>query len=100
MSLCSREMLTDGSTFTVLNHLVIWGTLAAYFIVMSFGNAFVLFGFYHSMFHLFWDPSFWFCVMVTSVGAMVPIVAAKVIAKQYFPAKRTVCRRTPLSSFL
>eukprot|EP00698_Gefionella_okellyi_P017027 TRINITY_DN4930_c0_g2_i1.p1 TRINITY_DN4930_c0_g2~~TRINITY_DN4930_c0_g2_i1.p1 ORF type:complete len:1133 (+),score=217.67 TRINITY_DN4930_c0_g2_i1:38-3436(+) len=84
-------------TWTWLNHLVIWGTLIAYFVVMTVGTLIVPFGFYYVMLHLYVDPNFWFAVGLTTVATMFPIVACKIVARVYFPSLRQRIRSQSVS---
>lgn len=52
------------SYFTALNHLVIWGTLALYFVVMTVAQTIKAFEFYYVMDALYTDINFWAIIVV------------------------------------
>lgn len=49
---------------TMINHIVIWGTLFVYFITMVIANAIADESFYWIMFTLYSSPMYWFGVVV------------------------------------
>jgi len=70
---------------TWLNHLVIWGTLAAYFGIIAFLSYIVQDEFHSVMFVLFEDITFWLALAIITAGAMLPIVVIKSYVFNYRP---------------
>jgi predicted ferric reductase len=73
------------SYLTWLNHLVIWGTLAAYFGIIAFLSYIVQDEFHSVMFVLFEDITFWLALAIITAGAMLPIVVIKSYVFNYRP---------------
>jgi len=75
----------ESHSITIINHLLIWGTLASYFLVISIANLIPELDMYYSMNSLYSIPIFWLCIALVSVAAILPIVALKYIFYNYFP---------------
>jgi len=71
---------------TSINHLLIWGTLIAYFIVISIANILPALDMYSSMITLYATPDYWLCILLVSVGTILPVIAVKYIYYNYFPS--------------
>lgn len=77
-------ILVESNHLTLLNHLAIWGTMAAYFLAMILLN--VISPFLQSvMFRLFVDPNFWAGLGLTTFIAFGPFIALKYISFNYNP---------------
>eukprot|EP01117_Protostelium_nocturnum_P005659 TRINITY_DN2043_c0_g1_i5.p1 TRINITY_DN2043_c0_g1~~TRINITY_DN2043_c0_g1_i5.p1 ORF type:complete len:1097 (+),score=372.02 TRINITY_DN2043_c0_g1_i5:81-3371(+) len=68
-------IITESSTLTFLNHLVLWGTISVYFILFMFLSLIrTLLGVWGQ---LTMDPNFWLSVGLTTVVTAVPISVIK-----------------------
>jgi len=61
------------SHLTLVNHVVIWGTLVSYFLFVYIINFFPTQSLFDVMSHMYEDPLFWFGVILCSFAAMLPV---------------------------
>jgi magnesium-transporting ATPase (P-type) len=82
----------ESNQLTYINHIVIWGTLALYFINMMILDV-LLPAFKGVIFGLFTDPVFWFGLILAVAGAILPIVALRFIMINFFPTRSQLVQR-------
>ncbi|KAG9439248.1 hypothetical protein H6P81_019413 [Aristolochia fimbriata] len=67
----------ETNSFTILQHLAIWGNLAAFYIINYIVSAIPSTGMYTIMFRLCRQPSYWITMFLIVVTGMGPVVALK-----------------------
>jgi len=77
----SLTVATESNSMTWVNHLGIWGSIVAYFVLMTIINSFPASTMYYVMFHLFGKPTFWFTALIATVVAMIPVYIVKLLSK-------------------
>ncbi|EXB44626.1 Phospholipid-transporting ATPase 2 [Morus notabilis] len=80
-------MTLETNSFTVLQHLAIWGNLIAFYILNWIFSAIPSSGMYTIMFRLCRQPSYWITVFLIVVAGMGPILALKFFRYTYRPSK-------------
>lgn len=77
----------ETNSFTVLQHLAIWGNLLAFYIINLIVSAIPSSGMYTIMFRLCKQPSYWITMFLIVVAGMGPILAIKYFRFTYRPSK-------------
>ncbi|KAK4255533.1 hypothetical protein QN277_008521 [Acacia crassicarpa] len=77
----------ETNSFTILQHLAIWGNLAAFYIINFIFSAIPSSGMYTIMFRLCQQPSYWITIFLTAAAGMGPILAIKYFRFTYRPSK-------------
>ncbi|KAF7805959.1 phospholipid-transporting ATPase 2 isoform X1 [Senna tora] len=77
----------ETNSFTILQHLAIWGNLAAFYVINWIFSAIPSSGMYTIMFRLCQQPSYWITVFLTVAAGMGPILAIKYFRYTYRPSK-------------
>ncbi|KAL2897358.1 Phospholipid-transporting ATPase 2 [Bienertia sinuspersici] len=77
----------ETNSFTVLQHLAIWGNLLAFYIINLIVSAIPSSGMYTIMFRLCKQPSYWITIFLIVVAGMGPILALKYFRFTYRPSK-------------
>ncbi|XP_054812322.1 phospholipid-transporting ATPase 2 [Prosopis cineraria] len=77
----------ETNSFTILQHLAIWGNLAAFYVINFIFSAIPSSGMYTIMFRLCQKPSYWITIFLTVAAGMGPIVAIKYFRYTYRPSK-------------
>ncbi|XP_048494866.1 phospholipid-transporting ATPase 2 isoform X3 [Beta vulgaris subsp. vulgaris] len=77
----------ETNSFTVLQHLAIWGNLLGFYIINLIVSAIPSSGMYTIMFRLCKQPSYWITMFLIVVAGMGPIVALKYFRFTYRPSK-------------
>lgn len=77
----------ETNSFTVLQHLAIWGNLAAFYIINWILSAVPASGLYTIMFRLCTQPSYWITMFLIVVTGMGPVLAIKYFRYTYRPSK-------------
>ncbi|KJE94424.1 P-type ATPase [Capsaspora owczarzaki ATCC 30864] len=72
-------------TFTWLNHLAIWGQLAAVFVLFALASLVPTLSMYSLMFKLFSDPVYWLTVLLITVACLFPLVIFRAYALGFNP---------------
>lgn len=81
----SLTVAIESHYITYVNHMLIWGTLASYFVVISLADRLSRLDMYSSMSMLYSSSLYWLCVLLVSGSTMLPIIALKYIGYNYFP---------------
>ncbi|GAU27129.1 hypothetical protein TSUD_104380 [Trifolium subterraneum] len=76
-----------GSSFTMLQHLAIWGNLAAFYVINWIFSALPASGMYTIMFRLCRQPSYWITIFLMTAAGMGPILALKYFRYTYKSSK-------------
>ncbi|KAK7272394.1 hypothetical protein RJT34_28947 [Clitoria ternatea] len=77
----------ETSSFTILQHIAIWGNLAAFYVINWIFSALPSSGMYTIMFRLCRQPSYWIAVILMVAAGMGPILAIKYFRYTYRPSK-------------
>ncbi|OWM78666.1 hypothetical protein CDL15_Pgr002837 [Punica granatum] len=80
-------MTLETNSFTILQHLAIWGNLAAFYIINWIFSAIPSSAMYTIMFRLCRDPSYWITIFLIIAAGMGPILALKYFRFTYRPSK-------------
>ncbi|XP_056171241.1 phospholipid-transporting ATPase 2 isoform X2 [Syzygium oleosum] len=75
----------ETNSFTILQHLAIWGNLLAFYIMNWMFSAIPSSGMYTIMFRLCQQPSYWLTMLVIVGAGMGPILALKYFRYTYRP---------------
>ncbi|KAF6141954.1 hypothetical protein GIB67_037922 [Kingdonia uniflora] len=76
-------VIIETNSFTVLQHLAIWGNLLAFYIINWFLSALPSSGMYTIMFRLCRQPSYWATIFLIVVAGMGPVLALKYFRYTY-----------------
>lgn len=74
------------NSFTVLQHLAIWGNLLAFYAINCIVSAIPSAGMYTIMFRLCRQPSYWITIVLIVVVGMGPVLALKYFRYTYTPS--------------
>ncbi|QCE09695.1 phospholipid-translocating ATPase [Vigna unguiculata] len=77
----------ETNSFTILQHMAIWGNLAAFYVINWIFSALPSSGMYTIMFKLCHQPSYWITVSLMVAAGMGPILAIKYFRYTYRPSK-------------
>ncbi|CAN1230877.1 Phospholipid-transporting ATPase 2 [Linum perenne] len=77
----------ETNSFTVLQHLAIWGNLIAFYIINWIVSTIPSSGMYTIMFRLCSQPSYWITIFLIVGAGMGPILAIKYFRYTYRPSK-------------
>ncbi|XP_061368191.1 phospholipid-transporting ATPase 2 isoform X2 [Gastrolobium bilobum] len=77
----------ETNSFTILQHLAIWGNLAVFYGINWIFSALPSSGMYTIMFRLCRQPSYWIAVFLMVAAGMGPILAIKYFRYTYRPSK-------------
>lgn len=77
----------ETNSFTMLQHLAIWGNLFAFYIINWMLSAIPSSGMYTIMFRLCQQPSYWLTMLVIVGAGMGPILALKYFRYTYRPSQ-------------
>ncbi|KAI6673019.1 hypothetical protein NL676_000925 [Syzygium grande] len=77
----------ETNSFTILQHLAIWGNLLAFYIINWMFSAIPSSGMYTIMFRLCQQPSYWLTMLVIVGAGMGPILALKYFRYTYRPSQ-------------
>ncbi|KAL8130050.1 hypothetical protein V2J09_019205 [Rumex salicifolius] len=77
----------ETNSFTILQHLGIWGNLVGFYIINVIASAIPASGMYSIMFRLYKQPSYWTTIFLIVVVGMGPILAVKHYKFMYRPDK-------------
>ncbi|XP_021804375.1 phospholipid-transporting ATPase 2-like [Prunus avium] len=80
-------MTLETNSFTILQHLAVWGNLAAFYIINWIFSAIPSSGMYTIMFRLCRQPSYWMTMLLIVAAGMGPILALKYFRYTYRPSK-------------
>ncbi|KAE8716201.1 Phospholipid-transporting ATPase 2 [Hibiscus syriacus] len=77
----------ETNSFTVLQHLAIWGNLVAFYVINWIISAIPASGMYTIMFRLCRQPSYWITMFLIVAAGMGPVLALKYLRYTYRPSK-------------
>ncbi|RYQ97399.1 hypothetical protein Ahy_B08g093447 isoform G [Arachis hypogaea] len=77
----------ETNSFTILQHLAIWGNLAGFYAINWIFSALPASGMYTIMFRLCRQPSYWISIFLMTAAGMSPILAIKYFRYTYRPSK-------------
>ncbi|XP_031255329.1 phospholipid-transporting ATPase 2 [Pistacia vera] len=77
----------ETNSFTVFQHLAIWGNLAAFYVINWIFSAIPSSGMYTIMFRLCRQPSYWLTMLLIVGAGIGPIMALKYFRYTYRPSK-------------
>ncbi|XP_030549352.1 phospholipid-transporting ATPase 2 [Rhodamnia argentea] len=77
----------ETNSFTILQHLAIWGNLLAFYIINLMLSAIPSSGMYTIMFRLCRQPSYWLTMLIIFGAGMGPILALKYFRYTYRPSQ-------------
>ncbi|KAI4363845.1 hypothetical protein MLD38_020012 [Melastoma candidum] len=83
----------ETNSFTILQHVAIWGNLVAFYALNFAFSAVPSSGMYTIMFRLCGQPSYWFTIFLTVAAGMGPIFALKYFRYTYRPSKLNVLQQ-------
>ncbi|PKU69452.1 phospholipid-transporting ATPase 2 isoform X2 [Dendrobium catenatum] len=73
------------NSFTILQHIAIWGNFLAFYLINSLVSTIPRLGMYTIMFRLFRQPSYWITMILIFAIGMGPILAIKYFRYTYKP---------------
>ncbi|XVE66170.1 hypothetical protein DITRI_Ditri08aG0058800 [Diplodiscus trichospermus] len=77
----------ETNSFTILQHLAIWGNLVAFYIINWIFSAVPSSGMYTIMFRICRQPSYWITMFLIVAAGMGPVLALKYFRYTYRPSK-------------
>ncbi|KAL2331677.1 hypothetical protein Fmac_019258 [Flemingia macrophylla] len=77
----------ETNSFTILQHMAIWGNLAAFYAINWIFSALPSSGMYTIMFRLCRQPSYWIAIFLMVAAGMGPILGIKYFRYTYRPSK-------------
>ncbi|PNY03797.1 phospholipid-transporting ATPase 2-like protein [Trifolium pratense] len=77
----------ETNSFTIFQHLAIWGNLAAFYVINWIFSAIPSSGMYTIMFRLCRQPSYWITIFLMTAAGMGPILALKYFRYTYKSSK-------------
>ncbi|KAL6976134.1 Alanine aminotransferase 2 [Sarracenia purpurea var. burkii] len=83
----------ETNSFTVLQHLAIWGNLAGFYIINWIVSALPSAGMYTIMFRLCGQPSYWTTMFVIVAAGMAPLLALKYFRYTYRSSKINILQQ-------
>ncbi|XP_018814864.1 phospholipid-transporting ATPase 2-like isoform X2 [Juglans regia] len=83
----------ETNSFTILQHIAIWGNLAAFYIINLILSALPSSGMHTIMFRLCRQPSYWTTVFLMVAAGMGPILALKYFRYTYRPSKINILQQ-------
>uniref|UniRef100_A0A2N9GGY0 P-type ATPase C-terminal domain-containing protein n=1 Tax=Fagus sylvatica TaxID=28930 RepID=A0A2N9GGY0_FAGSY len=86
-------LILETNSFTILQHIAIWGNLAGFYIINWIFSALPSSGMYTIMFRLCRQPSYWITVFLIVVAGMGPILALKYFRYTYRPSKINILQQ-------
>jgi phospholipid-translocating ATPase len=91
-------MLLETSYFTVYNHIVIWGTLALFFLFNSLAALVPSISLYGVVFVLFGDAVFWLRVLLAVCLCLLPVFGVRFVQRYYTPSVSQYAREVELAA--
>ena len=71
----TSTMLLESNNITMLNQIVIWGSLVLFIIVAALASLFLSSGMYMTMQELYAMPNYWMAIIVVTILANIPVFA-------------------------
>jgi len=79
-------LVIEAHSMTIINHLLVWGTLGSYFLITTIVNLVVRLDMYGAIFVLFSSPLFWYSVFLMTIISMGPVLSIKYYYYHYLPS--------------
>ncbi|KAL3324076.1 hypothetical protein AABB24_038316 [Solanum stoloniferum] len=83
----------ETNSFTILQHIAIWGNLVAFYVINWIVSAFPSSGLYTIMFRLCRQPSYWFTIFIIVAAGMGPVLALKYFRYTYRSSKINILQQ-------
>ncbi|KAL3353629.1 hypothetical protein AABB24_018381 [Solanum stoloniferum] len=83
----------ETNSFTVLQHIAIWGNLVAFYVINWIVSAFPSSGLYTIMFRLCRQPSYWITMFIIVAAGMGPVLALKYFRYTYRSSKINILQQ-------
>ncbi|KAJ8541648.1 hypothetical protein K7X08_002464 [Anisodus acutangulus] len=83
----------ETNSFTVLQHIAIWGNLVAFYVINWIVSAFPSSGLYTIMFRLCRQPSYWITIFIIVAAGMGPVLALKYFRYTYRSSKINILQQ-------
>ncbi|KAK6919100.1 P-type ATPase, N-terminal [Dillenia turbinata] len=83
----------ETNSFTILQHLAIWGNLAAFYIINWILSALPASGMYTIMFRLCRQPAYWLTMLLIVAAGIGPVLALKYFRYTYTPSKINILQQ-------
>ncbi|XP_058724365.1 phospholipid-transporting ATPase 2-like isoform X2 [Vicia villosa] len=83
----------ETNSFTILQHLAIWGNLAGFYVINWIFSALPSSGMYTIMFRLCRQPSYWITIFLMTAAGMGPILAIKYFRYTYKSSKINILQQ-------
>ncbi|KAK6919103.1 P-type ATPase, N-terminal [Dillenia turbinata] len=83
----------ETNSFTILQHLAIWGNLAAFYIINWILSALPASGMYTIMFRLCRQPAYWLTMLLIVAAGMESVLALKYFRYTYTPSKINILQQ-------
>ncbi|KAM3360912.1 phospholipid-transporting ATPase 2 isoform X1 [Capsicum galapagoense] len=83
----------ETNSFTILQHIAIWGNLVAFYVINWIVSAFPSSGLYTIMFRLCRQPSYWITIFIIVAAGMGPVLALKYFRYTYRSSKINILQQ-------
>ncbi|KAM3305924.1 phospholipid-transporting ATPase 2 isoform X1 [Capsicum chacoense] len=83
----------ETNSFTILQHIAIWGNLVAFYVINWIVSAFPSSGLYTIMFRLCRQPSYWITIVIIVAAGMGPVLALKYFRYTYRSSKINILQQ-------
>ncbi|XP_075089010.1 phospholipid-transporting ATPase 2 isoform X2 [Nicotiana tabacum] len=83
----------ETNSFTILQHIAIWGNLVAFYVINWIVSAFPSSGLYTIMFRLCRQPSYWITIFIIVTAGMGPVLALKYFRYTYRSSKINILQQ-------
>ncbi|KAH0716507.1 hypothetical protein KY284_009412 [Solanum tuberosum] len=83
----------ETNSFTILQHIAIWGNLVAFYVINWIVSAFPSSGLYTIMFRLCRQPSYWITMFIIVAAGMGPVLALKYFRYTYRSSKINILQQ-------
>lgn len=83
----------ETNSFTILQHLAIWGNLVAFYVINWIVSALPASGMYTIMHRLCRQPSYWITMFLIVIAGMGPVLALKYFRYTYTPSKINILQQ-------
>ncbi|KAK4708304.1 hypothetical protein R3W88_029229 [Solanum pinnatisectum] len=83
----------ETNSFTILQHIAIWGNLVTFYVINWIVSAFPSSGLYTIMFRLCRQPSYWITIFIIVAAGMGPVLALKYFRYTYRSSKINILQQ-------
>ncbi|ORY03000.1 phospholipid-translocating P-type ATPase [Basidiobolus meristosporus CBS 931.73] len=92
MMVVQLTLALETNYFTILNHLVVWGTIGFYFAISYVISLVPALGMYHVIHKVYGEWMYWLAITATSIVCMIPLYVQKYVQVQYKPSMSDLLR--------